>query len=396
MPLVMARFHLCTPVAVLLGPLLWLPVAVGLLAGFGVLLVAWLVPLLGHIFGWLCGASLALVQGCVSLAARMPGNHFWVPGPPDWWLVGLYGGLAFCLTLSHWRPPRRWLVGLLAGWVAVGLLVAAASRRRDARLDVAMLAVGHGSAVVLQLPTGQTVLYDCGHLGSPEGATRSIAAYLWSEGLTRIDAVVLSHADLDHYGALPGLVQRFSVGKVLVSKVMFHDDSPGLDYVREVLADAAIPICPIWSGDLLAVGDGVKIEVLHPPWGGVPGSDNANSVVLSVEYAGRRILLPGDLEPPGLAALVAQPAVDCDLVMAPHHGSYRSDPLGFAAWCRPECVVVSGATPSRPGRGTRAYQKLGAAVVHTGQSGAVEVTLSRAGVAVETFLRAEGQHRWAF
>jgi competence protein ComEC len=387
-PLVMARFHLCTPIAVLLGPILWLPVAVGLLAGFGVLLLGWLIPPLGHFFGWLCSACLTLVQGCVSLAARLPGGHFWLPGPPDWWLIGLYGGLGLWLLVSRWRPPRRWLLGLLAGWVAVGLLSALFPRPRHARLEVAMLAVGHGGAVVLQLPCGQTVLYDCGHLGSPESATRSIACYLWSRGITRIDVVVLSHADLDHYNALPGLIERFSVGKVVVSSVMFDGDAPGLDYLRQVLAEADVPICQVWSGDRLAAGGGVRMEVLHPPWGGFGGSDNANSVVLLVEFAGHRVLLPGDLEPPGLTMLVAQPGVDCDLVMAPHHGSNRSDPLGFAAWCRPECVVVSGATPAGLSRGVRAYRKLGAAVLHTGQTGAVQVTLSRAGMTLRTYREA--------
>ena len=44
------------------------------------------------------------------------------------------------------------------------------------------------------------------------------------------------------------------------------------------------------SGAAIACGPAaaVRIEVLHPPRRGVLGSDNANSIVLAIEYQGRR------------------------------------------------------------------------------------------------------------
>ena len=48
---------------------------------------------------------------------------------------------------------------------------------------------------------------------------------------------------------------------------------------------------------------------------GVIGSDNANSIVLLVEHAGRKIILPGDLESPGLEDLLAELPIDCDVVI---------------------------------------------------------------------------------
>ena len=54
------------------------------------------------------------------------------------------------------------------------------------------------------------MLYDAGRFGSPVMGTHSIAGFLWSRGITHLDAVILSHADVDHYNALPGLIERFS------------------------------------------------------------------------------------------------------------------------------------------------------------------------------------------
>ena len=379
MPLVMARFHLVSPVAVLLNVLLWVPITIGLLCGFGVLLFGWLLPPLGAVLGFICDLNLAFVEKSVALAREVPGSHFWVPGPADWWLAGFYGGLALLLAAGPLRPPRRWCLALLAAWIAVGFTAPPVNARPDDRLDCTFLGVGHGCSVVLELPGGQTMLYDAGSLGSGRRSARSIAAYLWSRGITRIDAVVLSHADADHYNALPELIRRFDVGVVYVSPLMFDPVLPagneshaeGPRRLRALLAAQGVPIRQIWRGDRLRTSSDVKIDVLHPPRLGVFGSDNANSIVLSIEYAGRRILLPGDLESPGLEDVLAEEPVPYDVLLAPHHGSRRSDPPEFAAWSTPRWVVISGGKQGDFDPVIETYRHAGAEVLLTAQVGAV-------------------------
>ena len=87
-----------------------------------------------------------------------------------------------------------------------------------------------------------------------------------------------------------------------------------------------------------------NILALHPPEQGVAGTDNANSLCVLIEFAGRRILLPGDLEPPGMQMLVSQPITKVDVLMAPHHGSLNSKSDSLLRWCDPETVVISGST----------------------------------------------------
>ena len=77
-------------------------------------------------------------------------------------------------------------------------------------------AVGHGLAVVIHTPGDQVLLYDCGRMGDPSVGRRIIAPALWSRGLSRIDEVILSHADQDHYNGLPDLLDRFAIGMVRV------------------------------------------------------------------------------------------------------------------------------------------------------------------------------------
>ena len=71
------------------------------------------------------------------------------------------------------------------------------------------------------------------------------------------------------------------------------------------------------AGDRLRAGQGCAVEVLHPPRYGVLGSDNANSIVLAVDYQGREVLLPGDLESPGLDDVLAEEPRHCDVLIGP-------------------------------------------------------------------------------
>jgi competence protein ComEC len=384
-PLVMARFHLVSPVAIVLGPLLGIPVALAMAAGFGIFAFGWLVPPLASLLGWVCDANLAFMQTCVTAARGVPGNHFWVPGPPDWWLAVFYGALLLWALAPRYAPPRRWCVALLAGWIAVGLLVPAVVPRPQERLTCTFLSVGHGAAVVVELPGGQTLLYDAGRLGSPVRASRAVANYLWSRGIRHLDAIVISHADADHYNALPAVLDQFSTGAIYVSPVMFQARSPALEALRAAIDRSGAPVQEVWSGDRLRVEGGALVEVRHPPRLGVLGTDNANSIVLAIEYEGRRLLLTGDLEPPGLQDVLTEEPWDADVVLAPHHGSAASDPPGFAAWATPEWTVISSASADRSSDAQGAYASRGGRVLHTATAGAVRVIVENGQVAVDTW-----------
>lgn len=383
LPLVMYRFHLFSPIALVLNTLIATPITLALLFGFGTLLAELLCPPLAGPMAAVCDTTLWLTQSAVNLGAQQENAYFYVAGPPLWWVLIFYTLLAAAFVLPRLRPPRRWCAAILLAWLAVGFVYPLLARgdvelvSREPELRCTFVSIGHGSAVVLELPDGRTLLYDGGQLGSPDSGAQSIAAYLWSRQITHLDAVVISHADVDHYNAIPGLLKRFSIGAVYVSPVMFEDDWGAVVLLRETIEEAGVPIRTISANDRLAAGDHVSIEVLHPTEDGVIGSDNANSVVLLVEFARRRILLPGDLESPGLDDVMAEQPQDVDVLMAPHHGSARSSPAGFAAWCTPEHVIISGGRSRDASAAIAAYEESGAVVRHTAETGAVTATLSK-------------------
>jgi competence protein ComEC len=391
LPLVLFQFHVASPVAVIISPAVWLLVFVAMWSGFALLALGWLIPALGSLCGVACDWSLGGLESVVAWAEALPAGHFWAPGPAWWWVLVFYLALLTVMISGRAIGPRRWQLAALSAWILVGLappFVRALSRDG---LECSFVAVGHGACVVLEAPTGETLVYDAGALSSPEIATQSIASYLWHRGIMRIDGLVISHADVDHYNAIPGLMERFRVGTVYVSPMMFDgfgetSDQGGAEVLRAAIRAAGAPIREIWAGDKLQVGPEVILHVLHPPRNGVIGSDNANSITLAAEYRGRHVLLPGDLESPGLDDVMAELPYDCDVLLAPHHGSRQSDPPGFAAWSTPELVVISGARSNETEPVVATYRRAGAVVLQTNQQGAVHISLQPGSLSLATWL----------
>lgn len=377
LPLILTRFHVVSPIGIALHPLLMVPVAVALLSGFALLVFGWVATPVAAALGALCNTGLMITDRIVRWGEAVPGGHFFVAGPSEWWMIGAYVLFAAWGLLGHRRPPLRWCLALAVAWIGVGFGVAAIERAGEPELRCTFVAVGHGSAVVLELPGGETLLYDAGRLGSPVGATRDVSGVLWERRIGHLDGLIISHADVDHFNGLPGLVKRFSCDTVFASRPMLADGSQAVEILWSALAEQEIPVRELRAGDGLVRTGEVAIEVWHPPADGILGSDNANSIVLAIEYAGRRLLLTGDLESPGLEAVLAEEPYDVDVLLAPHHGSPRSDPPGMARWAKPEFVIISGGHDAAAGDVARTYEAAGAQVLHTADVGAVTIVVRR-------------------
>lgn len=396
-PLLASEFHLLSPIAVPLSlvvlPCVWLVLIGGVGVVLGEALGGW--EFLARPAASLCDLATGWLTAVVETAAATPGGAFATAGPAGWQVAVWYAlaavGVGAACWTSAWRGvvPRVGLAIVATGFApTLAALVGETIGGRPA-LRCSFLAVGHGAATLLETPSGAAVLCDAGALGAPDRVADTIARALWARGVTRLDAVLVSHADVDHFNALPGLIQRIPIGAVWTTDHVFPAvldpaDRSAPAELRRVIDAAGVPVRVLRTGDRLVVGDAgdsqpVRIEVLHPSDLGVAGSDNANSLVVGVEHAGRRLLLTGDLESPGLDQLLAQEPYDCDVLVAPHHGSERSDPPGLAAWCHPELVVISSGD-ERPVAGS-AYRRSGAAVANTHAVGFVTVDLRPGGIA---------------
>jgi competence protein ComEC len=394
-PLVATHTHLISPIAVLIGPVVIFLASIALIAGFLLLLSCILMLPLAPLFAWVTQVSLAGCERVVNWGDGLSWGHWYVSDVPTWWLWIFYPALLAVLTQQPLRERWRWggLAGL--GWLSLGLALTLPMLGGDKRpaadeLRCTFLAVGHGGCTVLEMPDGRTVLYDSGAIDGPNVTRRQIAPFLWTRGIRRIDEVILSHADLDHFNGLPALLDRFAVGQITSTPSFADKSTPG---VRETLAAIerhGIPLRIVQSGERLSAGE-VEIEVLHPLAKGPEGKENYRSLVLVVRHAGHTLLLTGDLEGPGLARVVALPLPQVDVLMAPHHGSRAGDQLELTnrtqlafqtrPWIIVSCQGLPLSSPTKP----NPFAVGGAQYFGTWPHGAITIRSRPGQLDVETF-----------
>ena len=406
-PLVAAKFHVVSSVGLLVNVLVAPLVALAMAWGFLCLLAASVSTTLAAGCGAACDGMLHGIATVVYWAARVPAGHTWVAGPPDWWVAGWYAVLAATLSwfpAGMLRRPQTW-AAVAGGWIGVGIVAGAVGSMAggDPPLRGVVAAVGHGCGIVLRTPEGRCLVFDAGRLGAPAAARRSMEAVLWSEGITRIDTLVISHADTDHFNAVPELLERFAVAAVVVPAALLTSESPAVRDLLERFLERGIPLQTVKAGDSFAVDRQCRVRVLHPTRAAADqagtGSaavglrfpsreaDNQTSLVMAVETAGRRWLLTGDIEGEALAEFIAGDPDSCDVLVAPHHGSRTSLPAGIAVATKPKVVLVSGGrNPSWPEvRAAYAAAAEGAAVLNTGGTGAIAVDADASGIAISRF-----------
>lgn len=393
-PLVWSSFHIIAPISVPLNVLIALPLILALISGLITGLFGWLAPV-GWLAGNVCTASLNLIRVAVEVGQSIPLGHLWLPAPSAWWTVCFYGLVAGWL-LRFGQRRNSALLGVLLGWIAVGIAPYTTGPRgwwktsvalpssvvadagRPGELRCTFLDVGHGTSVVIEMPQGEVWLYDAGHMGSSDRSHQDIANGLWDIPTARIERLLISHADSDHYNATAGLLQRFAVGSLASTKQFFQSADHN---VQELLAGMAAgrPREELQAGDGGQVGE-VSYQILHPSAARRAESDNADSLCLLLEFAGKRLLLPGDLEGSGLADLTQLPPRPCHILMAPHHGSLTLDPSELLAWCRPQWVIVSGNHRALRTEVLEKYSFGGSQLGITFRDGAVQIRIDHSGM----------------
>lgn len=217
------------------------------------------------------------------------------------------------------------------------------------RAQVDFLDVGHGDATVIWPPGGGVVLVDGGDRSEyRDVGAQIVAPFLAAHGVTRLDAVVLSHPDRDHIGGLFAVIDRFEVGQVFLSYWM-----SGRDLEEELLRlcnARGVAVTRLKKGDEFSIG-GARFEALHPPAEFQPPVVNDASLVLRVSWPREAgvpfsLLMPGDIEMP--AERVLQHAAPIAAALhVPHHGSSTSSSNALLNAVSPSVAIVSTRTTPR-------------------------------------------------
>jgi len=380
--------------ASILGVLATLVVAPGVSLAIpgivGTLLLSTVAPGLAGItaggVGWVLEAVALGVRG----AAAIPGASPWISRLSL--IVGGGGAAVFLLIASHVRLPglervRRPTRGVLALLMGICLVMVVPIVPVQRGLELHVLDVGQGEAIAVRFPRGGWILVDAGP-ASPgwDAGARTVLPYLRRQGVRRLEAMVLTHAHLDHVGGAPAILRGLKVRGVLEPARV----TPSGAYLETLKAGQARGTS--WwearAGMRLNV-DGVEVRILFPgapasddPPAGPAGDPNRVSVVLLIEWGDASILLTGDAYAPVERAILDE-LPQLAVLKLGHHGSRTSTSRELLARTRPTVAVASLADGNRYGHPHQeVLERLGEAripLLRTDRDGHVRIRLTRRG-----------------
>lgn len=279
---------------------------------------------------------LSVVMALLHLLNNLPHAVLQQHAPPVWTIMVAAIGVLWILL------PGSLGVGFLAGFPARWLGVIALlpmflvqpPKPKNGELWLTVLDVGQGLAVVARTEH-HALLFDTGPgLGEADSGNRVIMPFLRGEGIHRLDALIVSHADSDHSGGALSVLNEIPV--ILLLSSLNH---------QHPIQQAAINKDQCRAGQSWQ-WDGIDFEVLHPSmqdYANRQRNVNSNSCVLKITSAHGSVLLPADIEGKDEQALLirAGDKLPATILIAPHHGSQSSSTVNFIQKVSPAVTIFT-------------------------------------------------------
>lgn len=329
---------------------------------------------------------------CCMLCLRLPG-HIWVVGRPKPWQVLCFFGILMMMVVWNERLPKLlFWQGILSALLLFGF-------RPAQGLQITMVDVGQGDCIYLSEDDGLHMLIDGGSSDKNDVAKYQIIPYLKYEGVSHLDAVVVTHPDSDHINGICGVLEemcgktsghtagaagdRFTVGTLYLPDVGERGRNEGYRKLEELAALASVPVRYIGQGDRLKYGN-IMLTCLNPEKGWNTEDSNSYSTVLHLSYGDFTALFTGDLEGTGerrVEEIVKEneELQDVTLLKVAHHGSRNSTGEEFLGELDPEIALISAGRSNRYGHPheelLERLKAQGCLIYGTQESGAVTVSV---------------------
>jgi competence protein ComEC len=377
LPLVAYHFKRISLISLLANPFV-LPFqpALMVLAGLAVLLSLLYLPL-GQLVGWIAWPFAAYTNRAVELFNRLPHGVISL-GDFSFLFVIIFYILLFSLTFSSGRVKRALrpalapVVIITALGVFTYLIWSAVLLSPDGRLHLTFLDVGSADAVLIQTPSGRSILIDGGPSPSRLSSALGCRLPFFDQ---RIDWLVVASPQEQEVAALPRSLERFTVVNVLWAGNL--NASYSAETLTRWLTEHRTPVTTAYAGAALDLGDGARLEVLNV---------TPRGAVLLLTWQGFRALLPVGMNFDSLVELENGKRIGhVTALMLADSGFSQVNPPEWIDALRPQVVILSVAAGDPDGRPDQAVldNLTGYTLLRTDRNGWISIATDGTGLWVE-------------
>ncbi len=378
---------------------IWTVVAfpfVGFILTFGFLkiILSFLLPSAAAVLGAIVTGLADLLILIVKFIASLDISEILIGHVPLALIILYYCFILFA-GFAYFRRPllKKAICTVTALAIIVFLGVTKWQRTHRDNLIITCLDVGHGQAILAQLPGKANILFDAGSLHKNDIGRRIVAPFLDYSGINKIDAIIISHNDIDHINGIPEIVEHCEISEkdVYANAAFFSktDEWGTAKFLKERLLEKGHKIQHLDKD--LNLDSRAKIKILWPTREVCENDelgDNDKSGVCLIEFAGTKILLCSDIEEFAQRELLRFFSnLKADIVVVPHHGSAKTLETGFIESLDADILICSC--------GRRQYERQQinkeqnkAKSFYTARDGAITVCISKDGtIRTTTFAR---------
>lgn len=319
----------------------------------------------------------------------------WIAGSPSLfqcvcYYVLLFVGLGILWKSKKCCKKRGRILGTAGLLMVLGLGILI--WHPSGELKITCLDIGQGDCISVKLPEGQNLLIDGGSSNKKNIGRNQILPYLKNQGITDVDAILISHSDKDHISGVMELFEYMSLKltSVRVNNLILPKWEKIDENFQELLDKAyaaGVKVQMGQSGKEIELG-GTSIRILAPETDAVGNDANEDGMVVEIVYNEFKALFTGDIGEKTEEKLLPE-LEDVDFLKVGHHGSKHSTCEEFLKVIRPEIAVVSCSdsnTYGHPAPETvKRLEDAGAKIWYTMKSGAVTVTTDGKKVWMDTY-----------
>jgi competence protein ComEC len=320
--------------------------------------------------------SLAVPASAAALAVSavsMPAAHFIAAGA-DVSLASLdrVARVSAATPYGHFAAHPQQLIDLVTG-------------HGTDHLEIHMIDVGQGDGLAIRTPRGKWIVVDAGP-ASPtyDAGEKRVVPFLMRKGVREIEALVITHPHLDHFGGVPAVIDMLGVKKIydpgvpvaaaLYDSVLMHAARRGTQWET------------VRSGSRISIDD-VALEFMHPDTLLIDASEDPNdySAVFELRFGSFSALFLGDVSTIVEKGLVERYGtnLNIDLLKVAHHGSSTSTGAELLSQATPSVALVPVGRRNHYRHPSplviERLEAIGARVLRTDQQGTVSLQISKNG-----------------